>query len=161
MALVIAGPLIGASPEASLKSFLQAYLSGDRDTATRYHWAFFDLNGDGKDEAVVYLVGPTWCGTGGCHTLVLRQQGASFQVVTKTSVTRLPIRVLETKSHGWRDLSVGVSGVGIPPGYGAALSFDGKSYPTNPSVAPARRLESNAKGKILIDSSDTGALVYP
>jgi hypothetical protein len=161
MALVIAAPLVAANSEASLKSFLRSYLAADGDAATRYHRAFVDLNGDGMDEVVVYLQDRGWCGSGGCTMFILRQQGASFQVVTKTTITQLPIRVLATKSHGWRDLSVGVAGGGIRPGYDAALSFDGKSYPTNPSAAPARRLDANVEGKILIDSSDRGTPLYP
>jgi hypothetical protein len=64
----------------------------------------------GKPEATVYLTGRSWCGSGGCPTLILRREGSSFMVVTRILATRPPIRVFETTSHGWRNISVWVSG---------------------------------------------------
>jgi hypothetical protein len=58
--------------------------------------------------------------------------------------------VLNTKSNGWHDISVVVAGGGIQPGYEAVLSFDGKTYPSNPSTPPARRLDGKAEGEIVI-----------
>ncbi len=54
----------------SLKQFLQSW---SNDKTTRYVAAFRDLNSDGVHEAIVYLVGSSWCGSGGCNTLVLAQ----------------------------------------------------------------------------------------
>jgi hypothetical protein len=61
-------------------------------------------------------------------------------VVTKTTVTRPPIQVLASKSNGWHDIAVRVAGGGIANGYDAELSFDGRKYPSNPTVPPARRV---------------------
>lgn len=84
--------------------------------------------------------------------LVLAPEGASYRVITETTVTRLPIRVLSTKSNGWHDITVTVAGGGILIGYEAELSFDGKTYPSNPSVPPARPLEvaGKAEGKTVL-----------
>ncbi len=57
--------------------------------------------------------------------------------VTNISITRPPIRVLPTVTHGWHDLGVMVAGGGIIPGYEARLRFDGHSYPSNPTVPSA------------------------
>lgn len=49
------------SPEATLRHFLQGYVKDhgfDDDTTTNYLPAFFDINGDGQKEAIVYLMGP-------------------------------------------------------------------------------------------------------
>ena len=70
-------------------------------------------------------------------TLVLTPEGASYRVVTKIRITRPPIRVLATSSHGWHDIGVWVQGGGIQRGYEAKLQFDGKTYPSNPSSPPA------------------------
>lgn len=75
------------------------------------------------------------------------------------TVVQLPIRVLESTANGWHDLGVWVQGGGIQPGYEAALSFDGRTYPRNPTVAPARRLE-HPKGKILILRGAEGLPLY-
>lgn len=64
--------------------------------------------------------------------------------------TRLPIRLLTTTTNGWQDLAVSVSGGGIRPGYEVKLAFDGKKYPSNPTIAPAKRIPSQTPGTTLI-----------
>ena len=150
----------------SLRAFLQDYVREDSlqvKRTIRYLDAFVDINDDGKQEAIVYLSDSTgtYCGSGGCPTLVLAPQGSSFRVVAHILITRPPIRVLSGSSHGWRSLGVWVQGGGIQPGYEAELQFDGKSYPTNPSVSPARPLAANAAGKIVIPQGADGTLLYP
>jgi hypothetical protein len=125
--------------------FLDLY----RGETVRYFDATVDLNDDGKEEVVVYIVGEKWCDSGGCPMLVLTPDGSSYRLVTKTTITNTPIRVLDTSSFGWRDLGVWVSG-GPYPGYEAELSFDGKSYPLNPTVPPAHHTEPTVSGKVLI-----------
>jgi len=57
--------------------------------------------------------------------------------------------MLNTKSNGWHDISVVVAGGGIA-GYEAILPFDGKTYPSNPSVPPARRSIEKIQGETVI-----------
>jgi len=102
---------------------------GEKGLTTRYASAFVDLDGDNQPEVIVYIVGETWCGSGGCRMIVLKAKGSSYEVMSATSVTRLPIRVLDGESHGWHNISVWVQGGGIQPGYEAELSFNGQSYP--------------------------------
>jgi hypothetical protein len=141
--------------DASVRRFLKGF---DNDLNGRFIAAFADLNGDGKTEAIVHLTSNAWCGTGGCTTLVLARDGDSWRILTEISITRLPIRVLMTKSSGWRSIAVWVQGGGIQPGYEAELRFDGKTYPANPSVSPARPTVSKAKGEVVIPSPDTAAM---
>lgn len=135
------------SVEESLEQFIQIW-TGDR--TTRYITAFKDLNNDGTQEAIVYLTGSKWCGSGGCTTLILAQDGSSWRIVTKITITHPPIRMLPSISHGWHNISVWVQGGSIQKGYEAELIFDGKMYPTNPTVPPARRLEEQSTGEVLI-----------
>lgn len=116
---------------------------------TRYKEAMFDLNGDGRPEVLVYAEGPDRCGSGGCDLYVITPMIGGYRVVTNMSVTRPPVRVLPTSSHGWRDLAVFVAGGGILPGYSAKLRFDGHGYPENPTVPPATRMARPA-GRVLI-----------
>ena len=88
----------------SLKSFLQSYLGKpyppfERDGPTRYSSAFVDLKDDGTKEVIVYVSGRAWCGSGGCIMLILSPEGTSYKVVTRTTITRPPIRILNTKSN--------------------------------------------------------------
>jgi hypothetical protein len=152
------------APEDSLKRFLQTYLrtlSLVDDNATRYSYAFVDLNGDGRPGFIVYVTGGRWCGSGGCPTLVLAQKDSSYRVVSDISITWPPIRVLANKSNGWRSISVWVRGGGIRPGYQAELRFDGKTYPTNPSIPPAKRFAGRATGEVVVASSQEGVPLYP
>jgi len=142
--------------DGSLKHFLQSFVGlppdeGENDT--QYSAAFVDLRDDGAQEVIVYLSGSAWCGTGGCTMLILAPEGMSYKVVTKTTVTRLPIRVLTTKSNGWHDISVVARINGIEPLYDSILSFDGKTYPNNPSMPPAHRLKGKVEGKTVMSET--------
>jgi hypothetical protein len=142
-----------SSRDDSLKRFLQNYAGvpgSDEGRTTRYSSAFVDLNDDGTQEVVVYLTSDGWCGSGGCTTLILAPEGSSYRVVTKIPITRPPIRILATKSNGWHDISVRVQGGGIIHAYEAKLSFDGKTYPSNPSIPPAQRLTEKVAGQVVV-----------
>jgi hypothetical protein len=119
-----------------------------------------DLDGDGMKETLVYVSGEYYCGSGGCHLLVLKSKDTSYQVVGRTPITRLPIRVLATKTHGWSDIGVWVQGGGIRPGYEALLPFDGASYPRGPTTTPARPVAAGTRGKVIIPSTAQGVLLY-
>ncbi|WP_424363476.1 hypothetical protein [Methylocystis parvus] len=148
-----------ASSSASLKKYLQTL--GD-DKQARYVAAFEDLDGDGTPEAIVYMLGGEWCGSGGCDTIILQQKGESWKTVTDISITQPPVRVLRSSSKGWRNLAVSVGGGGIPVGYEAELRFDGKSYPDNPTTPPAKRLKDDkAPGKTVILSLDHAVPLHP
>lgn len=151
-----------SAADPSLRKFLQTYLRDSivgEDKTTRYSSAVVDLDMDSVAETVVYVSGRDWCGTGGCPLLVLKPNGTSYEIVGRTLMTRPPIRVLATKTNGWRDIGVWVVGGGIHPGYEAQLSFDGKSYPPNPTTSPAKRATAKAAGKILIPVTAQGVLL--
>lgn len=150
--------------QASLKAFLKMYVSSSLplggDRSTHYEAAFPQLT-TGPSDAIVYLSGNEWCGSGGCTTLVLAPDGQSWKIVTKITITRPPIRVLKGGTNGWRSIAVWVGGGGIRPGYEAELRFDGRTYPTNPSVPPARRLSEKADGEVVIPSAEGARPLYP
>lgn len=102
----------------------------------QYALAWKDLNGDGADEAIVHLVTPYFCGSGGCNTLVLTPAGPMWSKVGEISVSRTPVTVMDTSTNGWKDITVAIGGGGGPSG-NALLKFDGKAYPLNPTVPPA------------------------
>jgi hypothetical protein len=133
-----------------LAEFLQNYTGAhSAETKTiQYSAAFVELRDDGTKEVLVYLSSDGWCGTGGCTMLILAPEGASYRVVTKVPAVRLPIRVLDTKSNGWRDIGVVARKSGIEPLYEAILSFDGKSYPS--SISDAGESKGKARGKVAL-----------
>jgi hypothetical protein len=169
-AIVVAAPHLlwsqanttdAAKRDNALKQFLQEYVgSSQLERTTRYSEAYADLNGDGNAEVIVYLTGP-WCGTSGCTMLVLAPKGDSYQLVTKVTISRRPIRVLSSTSNGWHDIGVWVQGGGIQPGFEARLQFDGRSYPGNPSVEPARRTSGHLKGDIVLSGAELETPLFP
>lgn len=140
--------------------FLQARFAEDRTRAgdARYVSALADLNADRRPEVVVFLAGP-YCGSGGCQMYVFTPSGRSWRQVAGTTVTRAPIRVLNSRTRGWRDLSVTIGGGGLPRGE-ALLAFNGRRYPGNPTVAPARLLRRSPPGRVLIAESATGRRLF-
>lgn len=151
MALCLTGQVAGAAPsakdprESAVRAFLAARSGGSLNASLRI--AFADLNGDGAQEALAYVSGPEWCGSGGCHLYVLEARGASYVLRGSLTVTRPPIRVLPTSTKGWSDLGVFVAGGGVK-GHEARLRFDGRRYPSNPTLAG---WSPGGPGRVLID----------
>ena len=114
-----------------------------------YKRADAELNGDGRQESFVYVTDPKLCASGGCLLLILSPHGSRYRVVMRTSVTRLPITVLPTATLGWRDVGVSVQGGGIIRPYMARLRFNGRRYPSNPTMPPAAPLHRTS-GRVLI-----------
>lgn len=114
----------------NLKNFLTLeYLKEDlaflQPKDRKFQFYRTDLNDDGNQEIFVRLMGPYFCGSGGCTFLLLDKYG---EIITKFTVTRAPIFVEPTKSNGWSLLLVRDSGVF------KELSFNDGSYPNNPSL---------------------------
>ena len=135
----VATPAAVPTRDDDMRAFLLQEYPGAG--AIRYAAGWTDLDGDGEDEAILHVVGPYFCGTGGCPTAVLTRAGAMWRKVGDISVSRAPIGVANTQTNGWKDLVVSVSGGGGPSGM-ALLKFDGEAYPSNPTVAPAEMTES-------------------
>ncbi len=145
-----------SQPTEQQQAALRAFFQKDSWSAggLSYVAAFVDLRDDGTQEAIVYLTDRNSCGSGGCTTLVLEPIGSTFKVVTEMTITRRPIRVLKSKSNGWHDLSVIVAGGGIQAAYEAKLSFDGTTYPSNPTVPPAEPMVQTAEGVTVIPAPE-------
>lgn len=135
----------------SLKQFLRTF---DTDHSTRYELAFAELSGGGTRQAIVYLLGDKWCGSGGCNLLVLTPAGDSWRIVANVRITNPPIYVLPQKFNGWHSIGVWVQGGGVEHGYLAELRFNGKRYPQNPSRPPAQRLKGKPTGDAVIPSTN-------
>ena len=115
----------------NLKVFLKNYTGDDyaslSDLDKKFQFYELDLNDDGNKEIFVRLMGPYFCGSGGCTFLLLDKYG---EVITKFTVTRAPIFRESKKVNGWSLLLVKDSGVFNE------LIFENGSYPPNPSVLP-------------------------
>jgi hypothetical protein len=149
--------------QPDLHTFLQTQFRGERtDPAARYASALADLDGDGRPEAIVYMMSRGYCGTGGCHVFIYRATGRSWWRTARITVSNLPIRVLDSRTHGWRDL--GISQRELRGNhfvrYEARLRFNGRTYPLNPSVPPAQQLTRRVPGRILIGENNRGRPLF-
>lgn len=147
-------PLVGF-----LRSYLSSGAKGPPDTTTRITAVNVPAE-NGKSQAeIVYLEGPEWCGSGGCTLLILKQVDASFKVLGRVPIVRPPIRILPSANNEFPDIGVQVQGGGIQPGYEAVLSFNGKRYPSNPSLHPARKAKTS-EGKVIIATTHDSVSLY-
>jgi len=93
----------------------------------RYVYGRLDLDGDGRDEVFVYLLGSIFCGTGGCNLLLLESAEEGYSLVNDFPISRLPVIVSEQRTEGWNDIFRPESGGGAPPTF-VKHTFDGERY---------------------------------
>src|SRR5699024_2718315 len=141
-------------PQEQLKEKLLAIYDAGLGEV-RYFYNSIDLNNDGNQEFVVYVIGPLICGSGGCNTLVFSPTGSKLKQVGDISVTNPPIVAAQSRTNGWLDLMVQISGGGLQSATYARLKFDGITYPGNPTVKPAEQTKEFKKQKVLIESFDS------
>lgn len=147
-----------------LQNFLQNYAAKvDEEKSTQYFAATVSLRDDATLQEVVYLSTDGWCGSDGCTLLILNQKGYSYDysVVSKIMGVRPPVRVLSTKTNGWRDLSVRVQGGGTARGYEAKLRFNGNSYAVSPTTPSAQLMNFDIAGEVIVPASVTVEPLYP
>ncbi len=120
--------------------------------AWRVEWA--DVNSDERPDALVYLDGPAWCGSGGCTVLVMEAIGEEdaavlgpFRPAAEISLMHGPVTVAPTAVDGWRDLVV-EDGQGV----WRRLRFDGETYPFSP--ADGERLNTPPTGGTVLFADD-------
>jgi hypothetical protein len=159
---VPANSLVGFLRRLNDEDIKQGGLQDSR-APVRYVSAYQDLNGDGMPEAIVYMLGRNWCGSGGCSTLILTQKDGAWTQVAEITLSFPEIYMLPEVSAEWHGLAVRVRDMRDDPtgdGYEATLRFDGKTYPKNPSMPPAQRLKGRPKGKVLIASAKDATPLY-
>ena len=126
------------------------------DSTLRYAAAPVALGPGGARALVVFVVGRSWCGSGGCTTLVLVPTDSSYRVVGEISINHPPIAVLPTRHHGWRDLAVIVQGGSIRTPRRSIVRFDGHCYENSPSITPV----THSRGRVLIRSYEQAVPLY-
>lgn len=93
----------------------------------RYVYGRVDLNDDGSDETFAYLLGSSFCGTGGCTLLLFTRAADGYEEVAHFPISRLPVIVSSGATGGWKDLIRRESGGGVEPSY-VRHAWDGQGY---------------------------------
>lgn len=137
----------------AVHAYVEPFGAPSDDLQLRMDWA--DLNGDGVDDALVYLDSPSWCGSGGCTVLVfeaitgemdIAELGA-FRPAAEISLMHGPVTVATTSHEGWADLIVEQE-----TGQRVALRFDGETYPMSPAEGVA--VGPTVAGDVLFATAD-------
>lgn len=119
------------------------------DKNIRYYYNTIDLNDDGIPEVFAYVVGSSVCGTGGCSAIIFQKQGEDYDVLSKFTLVNPPIIISDKKTNGYKDIIMYVSGGGIESFF-AKMKYDGKHYPSNPSIQPKIKPYEKISGKVII-----------
>ena len=139
--------IFGCSNQADLKPDLQQSISeATQESEPVFSVGYADLNGDGLEDAVVFLKGMQWCGSGGCTLMIFENLGDNYQLISKSSVTSTPISVAKTENNGWKDLVVWSRGKGL-----VVMKFDGDKYPYNPSLEPPASESQIIEARLVLD----------
>lgn len=117
---------------------------------TRYYYNRIDFDSDGVPEVFVFLVGSATCGTGGCSAAIFKELNEGYEVVSQFTLVNTPVIVSDTKTNGYNDLIMYVSGGGIKP-FCAVMKHDGTNYPQNPSTQPKLEEGTKVKGMGIIN----------
>ncbi|WED27619.1 hypothetical protein L3V77_05120 [Vibrio sp. DW001] len=86
-----------------------------------------DLNGDGIAEHIVLMQDLYFCGSGGCTAVMFDNEG---NVINRMTVVKNPVVLADSYRNGWQDFIVWSNGAH------RVMSYNGESYPSNPSLEP-------------------------
>ena len=117
---------------------IASYLAQSQAPAfSRYAFQRIDLNRDGRRDALVLIKAPYnyWCNDYGCPLLVFKASKDDFSFVSQTQPVRGPLYLGRTRTNGWTDLIVHISGRPYET-RDVALQFNGSSYPAHPESLP-------------------------
>lgn len=123
---------------------------------------FAELRPDNRD-LVVYVSGPRYCGTGGCGAFIFEDKTVhpakpEYSLLSRIRPARLPITVLQSSHNGWADVGVAVAGGGVMTSYTGALTFDGTSYNSNPTLGDVPYVSKVDVKAIIIGDSQQGSV---
>lgn len=145
---------------ASLRQALAT--SGGLSEEARWLTARADLNGDGKDEVLAYVLDPKACKAEGCALYVLSDNGTNgFQLTDTIAPVQLPVYVLAPAgADGWATLGVTVGAEGSQRAL-MSVPHNANGYAKNPAADPAKPAQAGAAKPLLDDPANAQPLPKP
>ncbi|SMD42806.1 hypothetical protein SAMN00777080_1371 [Aquiflexum balticum DSM 16537] len=134
--------ILNSFNEKKIIEFLVSRYGDQSDFPRRFIYDEIDLNLDGNSEYLIGLMGPEFCGTGGCTMIILDNE---FKEISYVTIVKYPVIIgddlKEDVTNGYLNIYVRSGGMGF-----IKLAWNGQSYPRNPSMEPSIE-ESLIKGK--------------
>ncbi|MFB2935842.1 peptidoglycan-binding protein [Aerosakkonemataceae cyanobacterium BLCC-F154] len=93
---------------------------------TRYYYNRVDLNDDGKNEVIVYLVTADTSNSKEYPILIFQPEGKGYRLISHLGYGAAPIVVTEQMSYGWKDIVIHSKHQGESNYWFA--QFDGEQY---------------------------------
>ncbi|MGF1755879.1 hypothetical protein L4C33_20080 [Vibrio makurazakiensis] len=109
------------------------------DNNIRYRTGSADLNADDSFEHIVLMQDPYFCGSGGCTAVMFNNSG---EIINQMTVVKTPVVLADSYSNGWQDFIVWSNGA-----Y-RVMSYNGETYPSNPSLEPTTNWGANTQAAI-------------
>jgi hypothetical protein len=122
----------------------------------RYTGGRFDLNGDGRDEVLVWVPTLPYGGTSGYPLLIFARGRNGYRLLRMAEALWTPLIVLNSSRHGWRDIVMQRGGGGEEMHH-VIFRHDGRSYPKEPRPFESRRV----RGRQLIGKDWSTTLFGP
>jgi hypothetical protein len=140
------------------KSFLGTKSIGISFDNGHYGYNLLDLNGDGTEDALMYLSGSNFCEDNKCTLLIAQGDSkGQFTVHSMVQFIDLPILVSDNSfTKGWKDIITMVFDQN-KTGRVVKLAFNGKNYPASTTGEDAKLLDKAVKASgFLMRSPDSG-----
>jgi hypothetical protein len=138
--------------DRAVRGYTLPFTTAPNDTVWKARWT--DVNGDDLADALVYVAGPDWCGSGGCTLLVFEavsgpdaDELGPFRAAAEVSLVSGPVLVADAGPDGWRDLVVTDMGGDL-----RVLRFDGETYPGSPDAGVA--VNARPEGDLIFAESN-------
>ncbi len=126
------GSFLSQDEAERIESCLLSVYGKNSEFPRRFIYSIVDLNDDGKEEYLIGLMGPDFCGTGGCTMLILSKD---LKVISKITLVNYPIYISGEASgdttKGYKNIYLRTGHVGY-----VKLVWNGETYPKNPSIEP-------------------------
>ena len=110
-----------------------------------------DLNNDGTKEIFINLISPYFCASDGCTVLFL---SSDLKLITKFTATKTPFYALPELSKGYKKL------LNESKGEWKELLYDGKKYPSDPTLLKKSKVEPGYEAEIIFDENYLKAKTY-
>lgn len=137
--------LRAATVDQAMAQFL-AHDRGSKDV--RHVVERIDLNGDGRDDALVLLQSRRHCSARGCTLLVFERVGDAFELHSRLLLGRTPLIAAESHTGGWRDLvapmTSATAGMRL-----MMVKHTARGYPDDPAQLAAVPPTREVRGRVL------------